>query len=288
MAVENTAILLAGDGHGAIAVFQGLVKGGFRPDVCTRDPDLMQLADREGARSVSRLTEWEQIASGVVIMAGYKPIVPAEVILGCRILNIHYSLLPAYRGVHSTVWAMINGEPEVGLTLHEADALVDNGPVIWQERVRVLDHTSWELMLQMDSIAENGIAKALSEYLTGARIPYEQDFGAATFVGRRNKEDCRVSWAWDAVYFSRVLKALVPPYPRAFFSYEGTEYDIVDAEVVHRYYTEIPGRIVYRDHESVWIKLVDGLLRLRLVEAAGQTSRAVDVFTKVGYRLQRN
>jgi len=288
MAVEDTAVLLAGDGHGAIAVFQGLLKGGFRPTVCTLDPELMQLADREGTGSISRLEEWEQIASGIVIMAGYKPIVPAEIILGSRILNIHYSLLPAYRGVHSTVWAMINGEPEVGFTLHEADALVDNGPIIWQEKVRVLDHTAWELMLQMDRLVENGIAEALAEYLSGDRIPYEQDYGSATFVGRRNKEDCRINWAWDAVYFSRVLKALVPPYPRPFFSYEGMDYDIVEAEVVHRYYTEIAGRIVYRDHESVWIKLADGLLRLRLVEAAGKSMRAVDVFTKVGYRLQRS
>lgn len=57
----------------------------------------------------------------LVITAGYKPLIPQEVIEKSKIINIHYSLLPKYRGLHSIIWALLNGEEYVGYSIHEID-----------------------------------------------------------------------------------------------------------------------------------------------------------------------
>lgn len=52
-----------------------------------------------------------------------------------KIINIHYSLLPKYRGYHSTVWAIINDEKYLGLTIHEMSEYIDDGDIIYQYKV---------------------------------------------------------------------------------------------------------------------------------------------------------
>ncbi|WP_294142919.1 formyltransferase family protein [uncultured Sanguibacteroides sp.] len=72
----------------------------------------------------------------LLIFAGYKPVVSPEVLKENICINIHYSLLPAYRGVHSTAWAILNDESYLGLTIHEINEYIDAGPIIHQYQVK--------------------------------------------------------------------------------------------------------------------------------------------------------
>ncbi|NQV80718.1 MAG: hypothetical protein HQ495_09195 [Alphaproteobacteria bacterium] len=280
-------IIVAGDGHGAAAVYSGMREGGYLPDLCTDDTDLEKSIHPTG-EVVRDISTWVAAASpeDLVISAGYRPRIAVETLLRCRFINIHYALLPRYRGMHATVWAILNGEDEVGYTIHEMDEYLDSGPVLFQETLAVLDRTSWELMLLMDEMVRAAIPSVVSSYIDGQIIARGQIHDDALFVARRNLEDCRVDWErWDAIFFERALKALVPPYPRPFFEYRGRRYEISNAQIVHRYYREIPGHIVYRDDESVFVKLSDGLIRLRSLNSDGNEIPALDVFQRIGIRL---
>lgn len=282
--MTDVPVLLAGDGHSAAAAYRGLLAHGFTPALCTRDPLLGDLGPRSQIfRDLAPAID--ALGPRLVIAAGYRPIIPEALLARVPALNVHHSLLPRYRGLHALVWALLNGDDRVGFTIHEIDELVDHGPILWQASVETGARTSRELMEDLDELIERSIGWVVDSYLEGDLKARAQDHSAATFVGRRHPEDSRVDWQWSATYFSRVLRALVPPYPRPYFHVDGIRWEITRAEVLPRAYTEIPGRVVYRDQASVWIKLDDGLLRLYEVTNETGPQAARDVIRTCGLRL---
>ena len=104
-------IILIGDGWGAISAFKSLQKLPNHIIVLTDDEDIL-------AEKPDRITNLDGLKNELLIFAGYKPIVPIDILDNNTCINIHYSLLPTYRGLHSTVWAILNDEPKLGLTIH--------------------------------------------------------------------------------------------------------------------------------------------------------------------------
>ena len=83
-----------------------------------------------------------------ILSVYYRKILPQDVFSKGRLgaFNIHPSLLPAYRGPTPTGWALLNGEDEVGVTIHAIDAGIDTGPVLAQSRVPIsFDDTGYTL-----------------------------------------------------------------------------------------------------------------------------------------------
>ena len=61
-------------------------------------------------------------------------VVPARFQPDAQLYNIHFSLLPRYKGVYTSVWPLLNGETETGVTLHRMEAGIDTGPLVHQAR----------------------------------------------------------------------------------------------------------------------------------------------------------
>lgn len=281
-----TRILLCGEGHGALSAYEGLLKEGLQFDVLTLDAKIHEKMKSDGLKAAESLVGWIQSSSDVVLSSAYRPVIPASTLKKCRFLNVHYALFPKYRGLHSIVWALLNGEKEIGITIHEINELVDAGPIVFQKPVPVQNHTSWQLMEMCDHQLKDIVGPVVRAYATGELKGVPQDESKATFVAKRNQEDCRVNWkTWDAEYFERALRALVLPYPRPFFEHKGVKYEISKAQVVRRNYHEIPGHVVYRDLNSVWIKLTDGLLQVFELSLDGKGVSPLEIFKMPGARL---
>jgi methionyl-tRNA formyltransferase len=69
------------------------------------------------------------------IMCSFGKRIPVEDLKGIRIFNIHYSLLPNYKGRHPTFWATVSGEKEIGISIHTVTEKIDEGEIIGQEKV---------------------------------------------------------------------------------------------------------------------------------------------------------
>lgn len=203
------------------------------------------------------------------------------------VINVHYAALPKYRGMHPIVWAILNGEKHVGFTFHQMDEFLDSGPIFYQELFDIKNYSSWELMQQIDSRLEKITGSIIEKYMNDEYEITPQRSDDAIFVAKRNLADCRVNWKeWNAEYFQRILKALVTPYPLPFFEHRTKKIEILRAEIDFRDYIEIPGHLVNIDAEFVWIKLVDGLLKIKEIIIDDQKINAVDYFKFVGIRLQ--
>jgi len=251
-------ILLAGDGWGAIAAFNSLKESNEHElYILTTDDAWKKRLTESGNNLVTGFDDRYDL----IITAGWRPIIKEEVLETRRILNIHYSLLPAYRGFHGTVWAILNNEAELGLTIHRMNQFIDDGPIVYQYRVsnNFID-TATSYMTRFNEHIQNVLLGVVNDYLSG-RIPeVAQDKSKASWVGRRKPSHCAINFNQPIEYQKSFFRALSPPYPLPYFKikdqvFEVTEVGFHDSSV----YTD-RGRILNIDAEGVWISCKGGYL----------------------------
>lgn len=249
-------LLFAGEGHGAVAALRGLSRRFDRIALLTRDPDVSALAPTAPRRaSVASAPE------ALVVMAGHKGVLGPNDLAGRRVLNVHYSLLPAYRGLHSVVWALLNDEPEIGLSVHCVDAGIDSGDVIHQHAYSVGETTTaWDVMEALDVHVAERLGDVVAAWLDGDLTPRAQDAERATWVTRRNLDDCLIDFDAGHRLLSLTFRALVEPYPLPRIRARGKALEVTAHRLVLRDYGLPTGRIVNVDADGAWIKTRDGLL----------------------------
>lgn len=143
------------------------------------------------------------------------------------VVNIHGGKLPEYRGANTLQWAIINGEPHTAATLHKVDTGVDTGPVI-DERIIAIQPHDTALTLR-DKLLESGLdllVEWLPQLLFSAVEGTAQNEAKACVYPRRTPDDGQIIWSMNDEQISRLTRALVSPWPGAFY------YDVNGAKVV--------------------------------------------------------
>lgn len=105
-------------------------------------------------REGDNLTEFEGVE--LFLLLSWKHLMPREILRIPQMgtINLHYSLLPKYRGVYPVNWALIRGEKETGITYHWVDSRIDAGAIIRQESLPIApDDTARSLQLKLDDLA---------------------------------------------------------------------------------------------------------------------------------------
>ena len=150
-------------------------------------------------------------------------------------INIHSALLPRNRGCNPIQWAILNGEFETGVTLHEIDSGLDTGPIIDSQKVPIFFEDTWlhvreRLKQATDILIEKNIPNIYSENWISVR----QSNSKATTGRRRTPEDGEFSWSQPLVDIYNKVRALLPPLPPAFYQDKGG----------HKYF--------FTEYQSIW------------------------------------
>jgi methionyl-tRNA formyltransferase len=205
-------------------------------------------------------------------------------------LNIHDSLLPAYAGFSPLIWALINGEPEVGVTAHLMDGELDAGDIVLQRAIPVgPDDTTTDLFHRTVDLIAPITAEAI-ELIESGFTPVPQDRSKASFFHKRAKRDSLIDWTWPAEDLERFVRALSDPYPNAFTYHRGQELRVLKASVSKGNYGGTPGRIFIKEGDGVVIVAgaeargghAPGLVIERVRTADGTDLAAHDYFTTMG------
>lgn len=166
----------------------------------------------------------------VAVVVAYGKILPEEFLraprFGC--INVHFSLLPKYRGAAPANWAIINGETETGVTTMFIEPTLDTGPILLQRETKIGEReTAPELMGRLADIG----AGLLSETLTRLHElePRAQDDAAATFAPILKKEDGSIDWSQSAQVIERRVRGL-QPWPNAYTSFNSKGLIIWEAQ----------------------------------------------------------
>ncbi|GAA1945944.1 methionyl-tRNA formyltransferase [Amycolatopsis minnesotensis] len=169
-------------------------------------------------------------------------------------LNVHDSLLPAYAGFSPLIWAVINGEPEVGVTAHMMDDGLDAGDIVLQRAIEVGPaDTTTDLFHRTVDLIGPIVTDALALIAGGRRDWTPQDRAKASFFHKRAIEDSRIDWTWPAEDIERLVRAQSDPYPNAFTFHKGQRIRIVRASVSDACYGGTPGRIFIKEGDGIVI-----------------------------------
>ena len=158
--------------------------------------------------------DWiKKLKPDLAIIAAYGKIVPKE-ILGIPIygfINVHGSLLPAYRGASPIQSTILNGDEETGITLIKLDEKMDHGPVLGKSEIRISKSETYDTLSA--KLAEAGaelLIKTIPDYIAGKIKLTEQSHAEATYAGIIKKEDGKINWLKSAEEIERMVRAFYP------------------------------------------------------------------------------
>lgn len=219
------------------------------------------------------LTQWRPDAVAVV---AFGQILPMPVLalprLGC--VNLHASLLPAYRGAAPIHWAVVNGETKTGNTTMQMDKGMDTGDILLVDEVDLLpEMTTGELH---DILAVKGadlLVRTLRELNDGALVPRKQDERMATYAPKLQREMERIDWKKSARQIHNLIRGF-NPWPGAYYFCEGIEMKVWRSRVEPGDGEMVPGRIRRRGCDGILVETGDGLLEL--LELQPQNKRRME------------
>jgi methionyl-tRNA formyltransferase len=192
----------------------------------------------------------------VMVVSNWRTWLPQDVFSIPRLgtLNVHDALLPAYAGFAPLNWALINDEPEVGVTAHMMNAEFDAGDIVLQRATPVTDDdTIVDLFDRTLAMFGPITVDALELLASGRAEARPQDRRAASYFHRRSAEDNRIDWDWPARDIFNLVRAQLDPYPNAYCFYGRTRLRVTRARVTDDVIGGTPGRIVIRRGPGVVI-----------------------------------
>jgi methionyl-tRNA formyltransferase len=131
--------------------------------------------------------------------------------------NMHGSLLPTYRGRAPINWAVLNGEPRIGMTLHRMVREPDAGAIVDQEGVDIGPRdTAEQAFRKVLPCARLVLGRQIGALLAGTAAETPQDESKATYFGGRKPEDGRIDWTQTSLRIFNLVRAVTNPYPGAF------------------------------------------------------------------------
>ena len=234
--------------------------------------------------------ELRKYPADIFVVAAFGQLLSEEILnmprFGC--INIHASLLPAYRGAAPIQWCVINGEEKTGVTIMQMAKGMDTGDILLQKEV-VLDEKETGGSL-FDRLMETGaelIVEALPKIEAGELTPVVQKEELATYAGKITKDMGNIDFAKSALTIERLIRGL-NPWPSAFTHYKGKILKIWEADVVSECVNAenpVPGTVIAMDKESFTLATGEGALRIRSLQPEGKKRMSCAEFMR-GYEVK--
>lgn len=229
----------------------------------------------------------------IIVVVAYGRILPKTILelapQGC--LNVHYSLLPKYRGAAPAAWTIINGESEGGVTTMKLVEKMDAGAIYLQEAVALAgDETAATLQAKLTPIGARLLLETLRRLKEDSLIAQPQDESAATLAPILKKEDGLIDWHKSAVVIERRVRGL-DPWPGSFTHIGDKLLKVHRAKIIASERTGKPGEVVRADGNGFWIAAASGVIGLEEVQLANKKRLPGAEFIKgarikVGDRLE--
>lgn len=201
-------------------------------------------------------------------------------------INVHFSLLPKYRGAAPVNWAIVNGERETGVTTMQMDAGLDTGAILGQRITKIGEaETSVELMTRLAEIGADLLAETLSNF---AFIqPIAQEHNLATFAPIMKREDGLIDWRMTAREISNRVRGF-QPFPSSFTHYQNAKLTVWRAFPSNSENTESHfGEVVEAFGDEMLVSCGNGsILRIEEVQPEGKRRMSVRDFLNGSHLLK--
>jgi methionyl-tRNA formyltransferase len=277
-------------GHEVVGVVTRIDKPAGRGKALT--PPAVKLAAEQSEIPVfqpKRVREPESVAAiramgpDIIVVAAYGQILPRDILTlpkhGC--VNIHASLLPAYRGAAPINWAIINGETRTGITIMQMDEGMDTGAIIAQDSIPIgPDDTAGEVTAKLSELGGSLIVDILGRLGPDGLTAVPQDNSKATMAPLLKKEDGLVDWSMNARDIHNRVRGLFP-WPGAFGRLDGKLIKLLAAAPAKG--TGEPGVLYEPEKNTLAVGTGAGLLRVLTLQPEGKKPMTAGEFLR-GHR----
>lgn len=232
------------------------------------------------------VAELRNYPADIFVIAAFGQFLTEEILnmpkFGC--INIHASLLPAYRGAAPIQWVIINGEERTGVTIQQMAKGIDTGDMLLKKEV-IIDkkETGASLHDKLMAAGAELIVEVLPKIEKGEIVPEKQDDSLSCYAKKLTKSMGLIDWNQDAVSIERLIRGL-NSWPSAYTMYKGKTLKIWEADVVPMEDVKEPGTVVLVAKDFFDVASGEGALRVRSLQLEGKKKVTVKDFL-LGYEV---
>ena len=206
----------------------------------------------------------ENLAPDIMIVVAYGMLLPREVLdipmHGC--LNVHYSLLPRWRGAAPIQRAIEAGDAKTGITIMQMDEGLDTGDMLTSFEIDIEQtDTSASLYEKLNALAPEALLKALAQLESQSLIAQVQDASKATYARKLSKQEARINWHESAAAILRKVHAF-NPWPVAVSVLDDIVIRLWEGFTSEHQKGSAPGEIINTTKDAIVVATADGVLHL--------------------------
>ena len=209
----------------------------------------------------------------LIVTCAYGQILPKELLdyprYGC--INVHASLLPKLRGGAPIHRAILNGYSKTGVTIMYMAPGMDDGDIITQKEVEILDtDTASTLHDKLSKLGSELLIETLPSIFDGTNSRVKQNENEVTFAPIIKPEDEIIDFSKTSKQIYNQIRGL-NSFPGAYFMLEGKRIKVWESEIVNEFFPEnIDGEIVKLYNDGIGIKTNNGVIKLTLIQPEGK------------------
>ena len=235
------------------------------------------------------LASLADLAPDLGVVAAYGRILPDALLAIPRLgmINIHASLLPKYRGAAPVHRAVINGDPETGISIMRIVTELDAGPVFRAATVAIgPDQTTPEVEQALADLGAALLTEVVDDLAAGRAVAVPQDHTLATHASKIEKHEGAVDWNLPAARIHNLVRGL-HPWPLVSGVLDGARYQIHRTALTGRTTSEPGGTIVDGDKAELLVAAGDGaVLQILVIQPEGKRPMSARDFL-AGHRIPR-
>ncbi|MCK4665357.1 methionyl-tRNA formyltransferase [Candidatus Dependentiae bacterium] len=202
-------------------------------------------------------------------------------------LNIHFSILPKYRGASPVATAILHGEKETGVSIIQVAKKLDCGDIFFIVKDTISnDENTCDVEDKLIKTGTEALIKVINNYYKFSEVRIKQNDDNASFAPILKKEDGKINWSESAELISRKIRAF-NPWPCAQTKFKDRYIKLIKSEVSEKTYSDSePGTIIdFITKHGFVISCGTGALIIKELQPANKRKMtAVDFIN--GYRLQ--
>lgn len=192
-------------------------------------------------------------------------------------INLHASLLPAYRGAAPINWAIINGETRTGVTTFFIQRQIDTGDILGTEEADIgPEETAGELHDRLAALGAGLLVRTVQDVLQGRTIAQPQAHmgGAVTQAPKLTTETCRIDWNWNAHRLHDFIRGL-SPHPGAWTTFvradgSASHFKIFRSRLTEPMEPSVTAGTIRTSDSGLLVGCTDGWLLATEVQAEGK------------------
>ncbi len=249
----------------------------------------LQVLQPPKVRAAEEISQIRELRPDIIVVVAYGQILPQELLdippLGC--INVHGSLLPAYRGAAPLQRAILNGEKKTGITTMLMNAGLDTGDILLQKEIEITpDMTFGELHDKMAALGAQLLCETIELLAAGQITPRPQEDSAATYAAMIKREDELIRWEETAEHIHNQIRGLAP-WPGAYTFFQGQTLKIRGSKLFDTDAQEAaPGTVVQKiKGQGFVVQCGLGRLLVTAVQPNGKKIMPAESFAN-GYRLE--